>query len=307
MKKYNFIRKFVRDNFNEVEEETTDYVVKCCFHSPDKTPSLRIHKQKGYYHCFPCGEKGSLQKLVAYIKGITYTKAGKLLSGNIDIKRLKGRWDVSKNDTRIDSGEIKPLKRYNLPKDTIRLTKRASIYLQSRGLKFKVIHDLYCCKKGFYKGRIITPILDEKGKLVCFEARKYSGRIEGKKVLYPKHSPISNYVFNLNNIKKEYVIVVEGIVDCLKVKQMGLSVVSIFGTQLSSKQAELLSRFKRIYICFDGDEAGRKKSKELYKDYGDVLPIRIVRLPLDLDPKHMTKKGLIKLCRKENIPVENQN
>jgi hypothetical protein len=32
--------------------------VKCCFHSPDKNPSLNINMVTGHFRCFSCGAKG---------------------------------------------------------------------------------------------------------------------------------------------------------------------------------------------------------------------------------------------------------
>ena len=56
-----------------------DYKACCPFHH-EKTPSFVIHPDKGYYHCFGCGEKGNVFSFVMKQEGLTFIEAVKKLA-----------------------------------------------------------------------------------------------------------------------------------------------------------------------------------------------------------------------------------
>lgn len=57
-----------------------DYLILCPFHD-DKNASCSINKEKGFFYCWACGEKGSVAKLVGKLDGISEKEAWKLLNG----------------------------------------------------------------------------------------------------------------------------------------------------------------------------------------------------------------------------------
>ena len=71
----NKVSDFVEKNFDKYRDSNDNYITHCPFHD-DKTPSLSIHKQNGYFLCFSCGEKGSFSKLRSKLGDMdTYTKS----------------------------------------------------------------------------------------------------------------------------------------------------------------------------------------------------------------------------------------
>ena len=58
----NKVSDFVGQHFRNVKKSGDNFITNCPFHD-DKTPSLSIHQQNGYFLCFSCGEKGSFHKL----------------------------------------------------------------------------------------------------------------------------------------------------------------------------------------------------------------------------------------------------
>ena len=48
----------------------------CCPFHHEKTPSFNINENKGYYHCFGCGESGDAIKFVQKMEGLTFVEAG---------------------------------------------------------------------------------------------------------------------------------------------------------------------------------------------------------------------------------------
>lgn len=52
----------------------------CCPFHHEKTPSFNINDNKGYYHCFGCGESGDAIKFVMKYEGLTFVEAVRKLA-----------------------------------------------------------------------------------------------------------------------------------------------------------------------------------------------------------------------------------
>ncbi|NQV84220.1 MAG: DNA primase [Rhodospirillales bacterium] len=52
----------------------------CPFHK-EKTPSFTVNEEKGFYHCFGCGEHGSVFDFVMQTEGLTFPEAVEKLAG----------------------------------------------------------------------------------------------------------------------------------------------------------------------------------------------------------------------------------
>ena len=53
----------------------------CCPFHHEKTPSFHIQPDKGFYHCFGCGESGDCIKFVQKQEGMSFIEAVKKLAG----------------------------------------------------------------------------------------------------------------------------------------------------------------------------------------------------------------------------------
>ena len=58
----------------------------CCPFHHEKTPSFNINDNKGYYHCFGCGESGDAIKFVQKMDGLTFVEAVKKLAEQCGVK-----------------------------------------------------------------------------------------------------------------------------------------------------------------------------------------------------------------------------
>ena len=122
-----------------------------------------------------------------------------------------------------------------------------------------------------FRGRVTFPILDFTGKVVGFSARILSGDTVAKYINSPE-SPVyskSHVLFGLFKAKEairrqDYVVVVEGQMDCIKAHQAGFqNTVATSGTALTSEQLRALGRMtKNISLCFDADIAGTRAAKK---------------------------------------------
>lgn len=57
-----------------------EHVGLCPFHK-EKTPSFTVNEEKGFYHCFGCGEHGSVIDFVMKTEGLTFPEAVERLAG----------------------------------------------------------------------------------------------------------------------------------------------------------------------------------------------------------------------------------
>ena len=62
----------------ELKREGKDYVMCCPFHD-DKTPSMKITPENNLFHCFGCGEGGSVIDWVMKTQGVSFRHAVELL------------------------------------------------------------------------------------------------------------------------------------------------------------------------------------------------------------------------------------
>ena len=58
----------------------------CCPFHNEKTPSFNINVNRGFYHCFGCGESGDAIKFVQKMEGLTFVEAAKKLAQACGVK-----------------------------------------------------------------------------------------------------------------------------------------------------------------------------------------------------------------------------
>src|ERR1700684_2207706 len=56
-----------------------DLVGLCPFHG-EKTPSLHVHPDKGFFKCFGCGVGGDVFKFVQLLEGVSFPEAARMLA-----------------------------------------------------------------------------------------------------------------------------------------------------------------------------------------------------------------------------------
>lgn len=162
--------------------------------------------------------------------------------------------------------------------------------------KRKIDKDIkfYIAYKGEYKNRIIIPIYDNN-KLVFFQGRAINDQmlIKYKNPSSPKH----NIIFNRNNFEKnKYIVITEGILDALSIKNQATVCLGAFiSDDFLKKLFEYTDR--GIIISLDNDETGIKSMITLMKEsnYKNKLKYFVM-------PKRYNKiKDLNELKVKENI------
>ncbi|MFW6055915.1 MAG: DNA primase [Chloroflexota bacterium] len=115
-----------------------------------------------------------------------------------------------------------------------------------------------------FRGRLMFPILDKKGRAIGFGARAL-GDLQPKYVNSPQSTVFdkSGVLYGIHRAsaaarRADRIIIVEGYMDVLQAHQQGWeNVVAPMGTSLTERQAGEISRLtKNVYLALDADEAG---------------------------------------------------
>jgi len=245
-----------------------DYLIKCLNpEHDDSNPSLRVDKVNGVAHCFSCGWRRSLFKHFGIIS-----------TGSVRIARLKEK--------------IKELK---VSMQEVVFPEGTTPYTQPfRGISsatLKHFEAFYTHSIEKLEDRIIFPLRDVTGKISAFVGRHIMSDANPKYINYPSGVTLTTYPVKLEGVFISMVIV-EGMFDMLNCYDKGMrNVVSVFGTQsLKAGIHTKLMPYKvqgisKIFIMFDGDDAGRSAAKELKPLIEEQnFEVEIINLPDDIDP-----------------------
>ncbi len=148
-----------------------------------------------------------------------------------------------------------------------------------------------------FRGRIIFPIQDHRGRTVAFGGRiiEENPKVEQPKYLNSPETPVYHKGLILYGLYQNrdairragQGFVVEGYMDLVSLFQAGVrETVATLGTALTREQVQRMKGVAKNWILlFDGDEAGRKAAKRaLPIFYGFNLSPRVLSLPDGEDP-----------------------
>lgn len=153
-------------------------------------------------------------------------------------------------------------------------------------------------------GRVVFPIIDTSFNVIAFGGRTLEAKPNFAKYLNTADTPLFDksknlYAINLvkkakmNSAKIDHLIIVEGYMDVISLHKAGFTTaVASMGTALTNEQAKLMKRFTdKVYICYDGDTAGKKatlRGLDILKDCG--LDVYVMSMPEGLDPDDVINK-----------------
>lgn len=151
-----------------------------------------------------------------------------------------------------------------------------------------------------FRHRIMFPFHNTAGKIVGFGGRKLREEQQPKYLNSPE-SPVykkGEILYGLHQAipairKKDYVILVEGYFDLLRLVEADFkNVVASSGTALSDRQARLINRYTRdVYIAYDGDDAGIRAAIRVAQILeGQDLNTFILKIPPGEDPDSIVQK-----------------
>jgi DNA primase len=254
-----------------VREDGNELACLCPFHKNTDSPAFYINKDTGLWICFnpSCAKRGSLRDLMIFygdhrpiVKDHTIEDIEALLL-DAQTKEEREDWDDALESIRI-----------RLPDEYEKVE-----YLLNRGFDIETL-SYFEIAFSAKRSRIVIPARDEASKLVGFIGRSVDDDIQPK-YLYSKGFPRKSILFNLNRAKKfDYVVVVEGSLDAMKVHQAGFpGVVSTLGAAVTDQHIALLRKyFDEVIIFSDNDEAGFSMRDKLVEGLQGKR-VRVVEFP----------------------------
>lgn len=233
----------------------------CCPFHNEKTPSFSVNEQKGFYHCFGCGEHGDIISFVMKSQNMGYVDAIKELAQQAGIQmpeykpkspeqqaREQSYFDLCENAANLyqqklydESGKAaleyirgrgftdETIKKYRLgyaPKNnplTAKFANQKESNLIAIGLVRRGDYGLY----DFFRDRLMFPIFNIHGQVVAFSGRSMDGS-EPKYIntadteLFHKRQTIFGLNFARDAVyKANRSIVVEGQIDAIQMQING--------------------------------------------------------------------------------------
>ena len=165
-----------------------------------------------------------------------------------------------------------------------------------------------------FRHRLMIPVFDERARCIAFGARTLDEDF-GPKYINSAETDIYIKGDNLYGLdiakeairKKDSVILVEGFFDVISLTQVGFdNIVANQGTALTANQIRKLSKYtlsKKIYLCFDTDQAGEKATDSAAQVIDQTLAqneyeLRVIRVPGGKDPDDYIKENSLEAFEK---------
>ncbi|WP_374656468.1 DNA primase [Dongia sp.] len=293
-----------------------------------------------HYHCFGCGAHGDVITFVMETEGLQFRDAVEKLAGEagLEIPRdnPEARERAERQDTLAGVMELSAkffesqlggsagragfdyFRRRGLTPETIKRFRLGFAPDGFEALKSKLakenIPEAISLESGMlvkndetgrvydrFRGRVMFPIMDAKGRVIAFGGRALGD--EKPKYLNSPETPLfhkGRTLYNLNQAQKpardkNEIIVVEGYMDVIALAEGGFPHgVAPLGTALTEDHIQLLWRFaQEPILCFDGDAAGQKAAA---RGVDRVLPLlkpglslRFAWLPQGQDPDDLIR------------------
>ena len=207
--------------------------------------SFFVTPDKGFYHCFSCGKGGKLLSLLTTMFGVSYSDALEMSAFTDYTPSKKEIWELDRKWT------VTPPKEF-----TARGFKKETL----EHFRFGYTDDDWILIPFYKSFRHPTDLLG-------YQRRR---NIPDRVVINSKGFKKADYLYNLDTTY-DYVIVVEGYSDVLRLYQHGYNAVALLGSLVSDWQIEQISKFKHVYLALDNDLPGREATERVYYKLKDLV------------------------------------
>ncbi|MBF0167301.1 MAG: DNA primase [Alphaproteobacteria bacterium] len=318
-----------------------EYWACCPFHN-EKSPSFSVSDEKGFYHCFGCGAHGDVIGFAMRAQGLPFPEAVERLAAEAGMevpkaspeereqaKREASLYEVMELACKHFEGHLSApqgrealayLKGRGLSDETIARFRLGFAPEDRNELKVALLGETITKEMlieaglliqpedggrepyGRFRGRVMFPITDKRGRVVAF-----GGRIMGAgepKYLNSPETPLfhkGRQLYALAQAREGAratgrLIAVEGYMDVIALHQAGLDqAVAPLGTALTEAQIEEMWRLApEPILCFDGDTAGQRAAGRALERALPLLKpglsLRFATLPPGEDPDTLVQK-----------------
>ena len=317
-----------------------DYWANCPFHQ-EKTSSFHVEDRKGFYYCFGCHAKGDAITFLKDAENMGFMEAVEVLAGEAGLPMPeRDPRAQERQDKRSQLSDVmeQATQFYRLQFRAAR-GQGARDYIQRRGLSEKTIERFeigyapetrtalfeHLSGKGVspkemdeagliiipddggkpfdrFRGRIMFPIRDPRGRCIAFGGRAMDPNARAKYLNSPE-TPLFDKGRSLFNHgpareaagKVGALIVAEGYMDVIALAQAGFGhAVAPLGTAITEDQLRLLWRIAdEPVIALDGDKAGLRAAMRVIDIALPMLEagksLRFALMPEGQDPDDLIR------------------
>ncbi len=317
-----------------------DMWAPCPFHQ-EKTASFHVDDRQGFYYCFGCHAKGDAISFVTETENVGFMEAVEILAREAGMPVPKSSpQEQERADLRKTLADVmeEAVKFYRLQLHTARASE-ARAYLERRGLpedtlqrfeigfapdsrtalfehlRAKNIPDEQIINAGLcikpddnnrpydrFRGRIMFPIRDARGRCIAFGGRAMDPNARAKYLNSPE-TPLFDKGRTLYNHgpareasgKAGALVVAEGYMDVIALVQAGFGyAVAPLGTAITENQLAMMWRMcDEPVIALDGDKAGIGAAMRLMDLALPLLEagksLRFCLMPEGMDPDDVIK------------------
>ena len=318
-----------------------DFWACCPFHQ-EKSPSFHVDDRRNRYKCFGCGASGDHFRFLTDTEGLSFPEAVERLADQAGValpapdpqaarreKKRAGLADVCEMAARFFQMEFSAPRgeqarsyalrrgfspatlaefRFGYAPDSRDALKR---YLATQDVPEEVMVEAGLLIKpdngrpsyDRFRGRLMIPIQDERGRVVAFGGRTLDPDGQPKYLNSPE-TPLFHkgvMLFNAHRAREPAfqagrAVVVEGYLDAIALAQAGVThVVATLGTAFTEEQVLRLWKFAAgPVVCFDGDAAGVSAAHRAIDRIFPVLKsgfsFQFCFLPDGMDPDDLIQK-----------------
>lgn len=259
------IKEYLTRRGISFREANGECITRCLFNDcdQDSRPNeahLYFSSETGQYDCKKCGAQGNIITLAKHL-GDTIQ--------DIAINPRKPVTKTSENLRKFRPASVEELHQA--------LPDRIRGYLNARGLTDAVISDYKLGWGQFYgKWWITIPIRDKEGRYSFFKLRQDPEDTSSpdKYKFYPSGSNATIFGWDMLEGNKDSIVICEGEFDCMLLNAQGVPAITSTAGAMTFKEEwiEKLKNLKKIYLCFDKDDAGEKGVQRLAPLLEKILP-----------------------------------
>lgn len=283
----------------QLQKAGRNFKALCPFH-PERTPSFIVSPERQTWHCFgACASGGDIFSFVMKKKGLQFGQALRLLAERAGVLLPERREEVDQERERLRGANEAAAQYFHHLLLNSEAGRPAREYIERRGVDAKAAREFclgyapsgwdalhqYLAERGWrdqellaagllvegesglydrFRGRLMFPIWDVKGRAIGFGARALDDSLPKylntpQTALFDKGGTLYALDRAYDAIRREgAAVIVEGYMDAIAAHQHGFAnVVASMGTALTERQLRLLKRYTRnIVLALDADAAG---------------------------------------------------
>jgi 5S rRNA maturation endonuclease (ribonuclease M5) len=262
------IGKYLSNKGIPYTQKNGELITKCIFNGCDKDSRLNeahlyFNLNTGQYECKKCGKKGNIFTLAKFLGD------------------SKDKIIINNRSSKI----YKPLNKFSellVEKCHRGLPCKIRFYLNKRGIKDSIIEKNKIGYGKFYgKYWITVPLMDRNGKYIFFKLRE-DPLFGNDKSTYPRGVKSQIYSWETLENNTDRIVICEGELDCLLLLSKGILAITSTHGAMTFKEEWIkdLAKFKKIYVCFDNDKAGRIGAEKVLKRLKDITKAEVFKINL---------------------------